>query len=219
MTVTAVVPLPAGYAERRDAIFAPIAGLSPLLRVVRALGEAGDVVVAAAGPLVALAGEALVGQKFCGVRVVEAEAPGDRVQCVAAGLRAVDTDGHVVVHDIGWPMVGADTLKRIVATLLDGSVAVMPVLPVTDSVKAVDARGVVTATEERSLLRTVQYPRGFAADVLALLVRQAGSGSFDELEAALTAGIPLTVIDGDDEALSVELPRDAGYLAAVIAGR
>ena len=116
-------------------------------------------------------------------------------------------------------MVGTDTLKQIVATLHDGSVAVLPVLPVTDSVKAVDARGVVTATEERSALRTVQYPRGFAADVLAMLVRQADSGSFDELEAALTAGTPLTLIDGDDEALSVELPRDADYLAAVIAGR
>ncbi len=219
MTVTAVVPLPVGYAERRDAVFAPVAGLSALVRVVRALGEVGVVVVAAARPLAALAREALVGQRLSGVRVVEAEAPGDRVQCVAAGLRAVDTNGHVVVHDIEWPMVGTDTLKQIVATLHDGSVAVLPVLPVTDSVKAVDARGVVTATEERSALRTVQYPRGFAADVLAMLVRQADSGSFDELEAALTAGTPLTLIDGDDEALSVELPRDADYLAAVIAGR
>ncbi|MGB3352364.1 MAG: 2-C-methyl-D-erythritol 4-phosphate cytidylyltransferase [Mycobacterium sp.] len=217
--MTAVVPLPVEYAERRDAVFVPVAGLSPLVRVVQALVEVGDVVVAASRPVAALAVEVLVGQDLSGVRVVEAEAPGDRARCVAAGLRAVDTNGHVVLHDIAWPMVGADTLKEIVARLQDGSVAVMPVLPVTDSVKAVDALGVVTATEERSLLRTVQYPRGFAADVLAMLVRPADTGSFDELEAALTAGIPLTLIDGDDEALSVELPGDADYLAAVIAGR
>ena len=65
----------------------------------------------------------------------------------------------------------------------------------------------------------MQYPRGFTADVLAQLVHRHRSGPFDELEAALSAGIPVTLIEGDDEALRVELPRDAGYLAALIATR
>ncbi|MDZ4233051.1 MAG: 2-C-methyl-D-erythritol 4-phosphate cytidylyltransferase, partial [Dietzia sp.] len=145
--------------------------------------------------------------------------PGDRAQCVAAGLRALSDGDHVVVHDVEWPMVGADMLNRIIVALNEGVAAVMPVRPVTDSVKAIDADGVVTATEERSLLRTVQYPRGFRADVLATLVRHSNSGSFDELEAALSAGTSLTLIEGDDESLCVELPRDTDYLAAVIADR
>ncbi|MGZ8802668.1 MAG: IspD/TarI family cytidylyltransferase [Mycobacterium sp.] len=219
MSVTAILPVPIRFAERRDAVFASVAGLSPLVRVIRAFERSGDVIVAVAEPLADAVREALVGQSFSAVRVVVAESPGERAQCVAAGLRAVTDGGHVMVHDIEWPIVGTDTLHRIVATLDEGAVAVMPARPVTDSVKAVGKDGVLTATLERSQLRTVQYPRGFDSEVLAQLVQRAETGPFDELEVALSAGTPVTLIEGDDEALNVELPRDADYLAALIAGR
>jgi len=219
VVVTAIVPVPARFAERREAVFASVAGLTPLVRVVLALAEAGDVVVAAAEPLADAVRETFVGKHFSAVRVVVSESPGERVQCVGAGLRALADGAHVVVHNIEWPMVGAGVLKRIVTTLDEGAVAVMPARPVTDSVKAVSPDGVVTGTLDRTRLRAVHYPRGFDAEVLALLVQRCESGSFDEFEAALSAGTPVTLIQGDDEALSVELPRDAGYLAALIEGR
>lgn len=219
MSVTAVLPVPARFDERRDAVFTSVAGTSPLVRVVRALGDVGDVVVAVAGPLFDAVREALAGDQYSTVRVVAAESPGERVECVAAGLRGLVDGNDVVVHDIEWPIVGVGTLDRIVAALRDGAVAVMPTRPVTDSIKVIGADGVLTATLDRSQLRTAQYPRGFDADVLALLVKRNGSGTFDELEAALSAGTPLTLVEGDDEALSVELPRDTDYLAALIEGR
>jgi len=217
--VTAVLPVPARFDERRDAVFASVAGTSPLVRVVRALGDVGDVVVAVAGPLFDAVREALAGEQHSTVRVVAAQSPGERVQCVAAGLRGLVDGDDVVLHDIDWPMVGAGTLDRIVATLRDGAVAVMPAGPVTDSVKVIGADGLLTASLDRSQLRTVQYPRGFDVEVLALLVKRSRSGRFDELEEVLSAGTPLTLIDGDDEALSVELPCDTDYLAALIEGR
>jgi 2-C-methyl-D-erythritol 4-phosphate cytidylyltransferase len=134
-------------------------------------------------------------------------------------LRALADGAHVVVHDLEWPIVGVGVLNRIVTTLHGGAVAVMPTRPVTDSVKAVGPGGVVTRTLDRTRLRAVHYPRGFDAEVLARLVERSGSGSFDELEAALSAGTPVTFVEGDDEALSVELPRDSDYLAALIEGR
>jgi len=219
VSVTAVLPVPARFDERRDAVFTSVAGTSPLVRVVRALGDVGDVVVAVAGPLFDAVREALAGDQYSTVRVVAAESPGERVECVAAGLRGLVDGNDVVVHDIEWPIVGVGTLDRIVAALRDGAVAVMPTRPVTDSIKVIGADGVLTATLDRSQLRTAQYPRGFDADVLALLVKRNGSGTFDELEAALSAGTPLTLVEGDDEALSVELPRDTDYLAALIEGR
>ncbi len=219
MTVTAILPVPVRFAGRRDAVFAPVAGMSPLVRIVRALEIRCDVVIATAEPLADAVHETLVGQKFSRVRVVVSELPGERAQCVAAGLQGIASGEHVVVHDIQWPIVGAGTLESIVAALRGGAVAVMPASPVTDSVKVIGASGVLTSTLDRSRLRTVQYPRGFDADVLALLVTQNGSGKFDELESVLSAGTPLTLIAGDEEALSVELPRDADYLAALIEGR
>lgn len=219
MTVTAIVPVPARFALRPEALLAPVAGLSPLVRVVKALAATCDVVVAAAEPIIASVRESLAEEGVSSLQVVLADPPGERAQCVAAGLRDVAGGSPVVVHDVEWPLVGAGTVERIVASLQAGAVAVMPARPVTDSIKAVDAAGVVRATLDRAPLRTVQYPRGFDSGVLAQLVAHGASGAFDELEVALSTGTPVTLIDGDDDALSVELPRDAAYLAALIEGR
>lgn len=219
MAVTAILPVPIGFAGRRDAVFASVAGVSPLARVVRVLEQQCDVVVASAAPLAGAVREALAGQNFSRLPVVVSAPSGERVACLAAGLRGLAEGDEVVVHDIGWPIVGVGTLGHIIASLRSGAVAVMPASPVTDSVKAIDTGGLLTATLDRSQLRTVQYPRGFAADVLAKLVKRSGSDTFDELEAVLSTGTPLTFIEGDDEALSVDLPRDADYLAALITGR
>ncbi|MCH9668638.1 MAG: 2-C-methyl-D-erythritol 4-phosphate cytidylyltransferase [Actinomycetia bacterium] len=219
MAVTAILPVPVGFAERRDAVFGSVAGMSPLVRIVRALETRCDVVIATTGALADDVREDLVGQGVSRVRVVVSELPGERAQCVAAGLRQIAGGGHVLVHDIQWPILGGDTLDRIVAALRGGAVAVMLASPVTDSVKAVAAGGWLTSTLDRSQLCTVQYPRGFEAEALALLVKQDGTGRFDELESVLAHGTPLTLIAGDTEAVSVELPRDADYLAALIEGR
>jgi 2-C-methyl-D-erythritol 4-phosphate cytidylyltransferase len=95
----------------------------------------------------------------------------------------------------------------------------MPVLAVTDSVKAVDARGSVTGTLDRSTLRAVQYPRGFTADQLSQLLAGRTSDEFDELDAALHIGTPITLVDGDSDAFVVELPRDAAFVEAILACR
>ncbi|MCH9710757.1 MAG: 2-C-methyl-D-erythritol 4-phosphate cytidylyltransferase [Actinomycetia bacterium] len=219
MMVRAILPVPVGFAERRDAVFTSVAGISPLARVVRALGSRCDVVVAVAGPLFDAVREVLGAEQYSMVRVVLAEPPGERAQCLAAGLQGLAGGAGAVVHDLAWPLVGAATVDRIVATLRSGAVAVMPAGAVTDSVKVVSAEGLLTGTLDRSQLRRVQFPRGFDADLLAGLVKRSESGPFDELEAVLSAGTPLTLIDCDEEALGVELPRDADYLAAVIEGR
>lgn len=219
MTVTAILPVPVGFAERRAAVFASVAGMSPLVRILRTLESRCDVVIATAGALADAVGEALAGQGFARTRVVVSESPGERSQCVAAGLRGIASGDHVVVHDIEWPIVGVETLDRIVAALHEGAAAVMPASPVTDSVKAIGVAGLLTSTLDRSKLRTVQYPRGFDAEVLSLLVKQNTSATFDELESALSAGTRLTLLAGDEDALSVELPRDADYLAALIESR
>jgi 2-C-methyl-D-erythritol 4-phosphate cytidylyltransferase len=86
-------------------------------------------------------------------------------------------------------------------------------------VKAVDARGSVTETLDRSTLRSVQYPRGFTVDQLSQLLAQRTSDEFDELDESLRFGTPIAVVDGDADAFIVELPRDAAFVEAIIACR
>jgi 2-C-methyl-D-erythritol 4-phosphate cytidylyltransferase len=95
----------------------------------------------------------------------------------------------------------------------------MPALAVTDSVKAVDESGSVTGTLDRSMLRAVQYPRGFTADQLSQLLAGRTSDEFDELDESLCTGTPITIVDGDSDAFAVELPRDAAFVEAIIACR
>jgi 2-C-methyl-D-erythritol 4-phosphate cytidylyltransferase len=219
--VTAILPVPETFVQRRDAVLAPVGGQSPLARIVAMLTSVADVVVCAAEPFVDELRNVLAAQDIPSVRVVAADAPGMRSQCIAVGLRACadGPHGRVLLHDIAWPLVDPATLERVVTALRDGATAALPFCPVTDSIKAVDARGAVTATVDRAPLRTVQYPRGFDAAVLAHLISGSAPDAFDELEVILAEGVPITLVEGDNDTTSVELPRDADYLAAIIEGR
>ena len=95
----------------------------------------------------------------------------------------------------------------------------MPALAVTDSIKAADAHGAVTGTLDRSALRAVQFPRGFAVDQLAGLLAHRAADEFDELTAALGTAASITVVDGDPDAFRADLPQDAEFVEAIIASR
>ncbi len=217
MTVTAILPLPASLAERPEAVLTPLAGRSPLIQIVGALSEVASVVIAAAPALVVPTRELLAADGFSSVPVLTADPPGERAQCLAAALATSPPGAHVLVHDIGWPLVDAATARRVLSALRDGAAVVAPARPVTDSIKSVDRDGVVTATLDRSELQVLQYPRGFDAQVLTRSL--AARADDDELNAALRSGVRVDLVDGDAGALGVELPRDTEFLTAVIEDR
>jgi 2-C-methyl-D-erythritol 4-phosphate cytidylyltransferase len=224
--LSAIVPLPIVVADNRTAVFAPLAGDAPLVRILRAMlgavPEPAAVVVAAAEPLLEDVRESLAAHDLS-VGVAVADGSGLRAQCLVAGLKYLESESvsprQVLIHDIGRPLASTELLDRVIAGLREGSPVVMPALPLTDSVKAVDARGSVIGTLDRSLLRAVQYPRGFAADQLGRLLAGRASDEFDELEEAIRAGVPIAVVEGDPDAFVVELPSDAPLVEAIIAGR
>ncbi|MDO3398930.1 2-C-methyl-D-erythritol 4-phosphate cytidylyltransferase [Mycolicibacterium neoaurum] len=136
--------------------------------------------------------------------ILPVDASATRADCLAlAGVRAGRRGAtHVLLADHRHPLMAADMIDRVVSALADGAELVVPVLPVTDTVKTVDAGGTITATVDRSTLRLLQYPRGMRADRLPV----------ESLAGAVT-------VDGDADAVSVELPADAALLEAVIACR
>ena len=214
--LAAIVPLPATFAD--NAAFAPLAGEPPLARVAGTM--LGAAVVAVAEPHIDAVRESLAAHGLSDVGVAVAEDPGSRAQCLAAGLQFLkDAPRHVLIHDLRRPLAPASLRDRVISALQAGSPVVMPVLAVTDSVKAVDARGFLTGTLDRSTLRTVQYPRGFAADQLSQLLAGRTSDEFDELDESLRTGTRITFVDGDSDAFVIELPRDAAFVEAIIACR
>jgi 2-C-methyl-D-erythritol 4-phosphate cytidylyltransferase/2-C-methyl-D-erythritol 2,4-cyclodiphosphate synthase len=122
-----------------------------------------------------------------------------RAESVLCGLAAVpDRFEFVLVHDAARPWVDAPLVLRVMeATCRVG--AALPTLRVADTVKSVNAKGIVRETLDREALRLAQTPQGARREILV-----------DALRAALVAGRQPT-----DEAAALE---QAGHDVAVVEG-
>lgn len=132
----------------------------------------------------------------------------ERTHSVAAGLAALRADVDVVlVHDAARCLAPASLFDRLVAAVREGADAVVPGLPVTDTIKQVDADGVVIATPERSSLRAVQTPQGFRRTMLTQ-AHASGAEATDDAALVERAGGRVVVIDGDALAFKVTTADD-----------
>lgn len=142
----------------------------------------------------------------------------ERTDSVRLALQAVGEPDFVLVHDAARALTPADLIRRVVGALRDGLRAVIPALPVTDTVKAVDANGVVLGTPERAGLRAVQTPQGFETALLRRAYGQANAASATD-DAALveTLGVPVHTVAGDPLAFKITTPLDLRLARAVLA--
>jgi 2-C-methyl-D-erythritol 4-phosphate cytidylyltransferase/2-C-methyl-D-erythritol 2,4-cyclodiphosphate synthase len=121
---------------------------------------------------------------------------------VRAGLEALERSAPqiVLVHDAARPFVSDAIVSRAIAAAAAHGAAI-PALPVTDTVKLVDAQGLVTATLDRAHLRTVQTPQAFAYPALLDAHRRAAAAGREDFsdDAALAewAGLRVAVFDGE----------------------
>lgn len=148
------------------------------------------------------------------VRVVVGGA--ERTDSVRAGLAAAAEAGHILVHDAARALTPPDLIARVVAELRAGYPAVVPALPVVDTVKSVDHAGTVTGTPDRATLRTVQTPQGFAAELLRTAYATSGTAT-DDAGLVEQLGVPVRTIPGDPLAFKITTPLDLRLADAVLA--
>jgi len=220
MTVTrtvAVVPA-AGSGERLGAgiakAFVGLGGTNILECAVDGLlasGVVDHVVVAVPADRVDQT-EALLG----GRAGVVAGGP-ERHDTVRLALDAAGDPEFILVHDAARPLTPVDLIRRVVDALRDGMRAVIPVLPVADTIKAVDANGVVLGTPERAGLRAVQTPQGFEAELLRRAYRRAGSFAVtDDASLVENLGTPVHTVAGDPLAFKITTALDLQLAQAVL---
>ncbi|GAA2678412.1 2-C-methyl-D-erythritol 4-phosphate cytidylyltransferase [Streptomyces aculeolatus] len=152
-----------------------------------------------------------------------------RQDSVRLGLAALPDDvGVVLVHDAARPLVPVDTVEAVAEAVRAGAPAVVPALPVTDTVKQVVPGGEpgspepVVATPERAALRAVQTPQGFDRRVLAEAhekVPAAGDGATDDAGMVERLGVEVVLVPGHEEAFKVTRPLDMVLAEAVLARR
>jgi 2-C-methyl-D-erythritol 4-phosphate cytidylyltransferase len=139
-----------------------------------------------------------------------------RADSVRAGLAAVPEDAAIiVVHDAARPLAGADLFAAVVAAAeVDGTDGVIPVLPVSDTLKRT-SKGVVLSTVDRDGLVTVQTPQAFDARALRAAHRSGGDATDDAglLEAV---GATVRTVPGDPRNLKITRPEDLDLAEALM---
>ena len=139
---------------------------------------------------------------------------------LAAALAAVPQADVVIVHDAARALTPPEVTQRVVAAVRAGHEAVVPALPVTDTVKEVEAGEAgepepVVGTPRRDRLRAVQTPQGFSTPALVAAHRAGAERAGDEtLAASDDAGLveacggSVVVVAGDERAMKVTTPMD-----------
>lgn len=160
-------------------------------------------------------------------RAVLADA-GDRVRVVTGGAERSDSVRHaldaasyadvVLVHDAARCLAPSGVIRAVVDAVLAGHPAVVPVLPVADTIKQVDPDGRVVSTVDRATLRVVQTPQGFTADLLRRAHRTVGELVTDDAGLVERMGETVFTVPGHPHAFKITTPFDLAVAEALVAG-
>ncbi|MGC4804081.1 2-C-methyl-D-erythritol 4-phosphate cytidylyltransferase [Micromonospora sp. DT233] len=195
-----------------------LAGEPLLVHAVRRIAAAGSVhtIVVAAPP-----GEvAAVRQLLAPVATVLVVPGGaERQASVAAALAAVPPGPEIVlVHDAARALTPPELVESVADAVRSGHDAVIPVLPLVDTIKEVGPGEVVLGTVDRSALRAVQTPQGFRRSVLTAAHAAAGDPLTDDAGLVEKQGVPVVCVPGSEYALKVTRPFDLALAEHLLAG-
>lgn len=221
----------------RIAVVAPADRIEEFEGILQAvpIGRAADSLGGAAGPAKGVAdglGQAASIEGAAGRIEVDVVGGGrTRQESVARGLdRVFEAYGPaassdcVLIHDAARPLVPGAVIRRVVDALAAGHPAVVPALPVADTIKRVEriADGEagadlerVVETHDRTLLRAMQTPQGFHLDAVLRAHRDFAEKGEEEASAAPddaalveAAGLPVVLVRGSERSMKITRPID-----------
>lgn len=141
----------------------------------------------------------------------------ERGDSVWNGLSALSARAAtVLIHDAARPLVTRAVIDRVLEAARDG--AVIPAVPVTDTVKEADERGFVRTTPDRARLRLAQTPQGFPLALILDAHRRAraeGWTATDDAALCERLGIPVRIVEGEPTNLKVTRPEDLAVAEAM----
>lgn len=242
MTVSAIIA-GAGSGTRLGAnmpkALVKLAGEELIVHAVRSMNEAGidDVIVTVPGDAKVEFESVLAG---AGLTARCTEGGLTRQDSVARGLALVESN-YVLVHDAARALTPVEQIQRVVGALKTGYRAVVPAMPVTDTIKRVRAKDpfeevaanvrsgpsveYVKKTVNRERLRAVQTPQGFDVELLRnahnegkKLSANEASSAPDDAALVEKLGVNVVFVPGMQEAMKITTPFDL-EVAELIAAR
>jgi len=199
--------------------FVPLEGRPLLWHCVRGLLASGciHVVVVAVGAQLHDRARAVLAEAGEQVRIVTGGA--HRSDSVRAALHGVPDADVVVVHDAARCLTPVSVIRTVVQAVLAGTPAVVPVLAVVDTIKQVDADGCVVRTVDRSALRAVQTPQGFAADLLRRAHQAPSALATDDAGLVEALGVPVVTVPGHPDAFKITTAFDLAVAQMLTSAR
>ncbi len=221
-TVVAVVPA-AGRGERlgggQPKALREIGGTTMLEHAVASLLAAPSVglVVVAAPPADVERIQGLLGGG-CSV-VAGGSTRSHSVRLALAALPAGGSLDVVLVHDAARPFVPVSVIEAVVAAVRGGHDAVVPVVPLPDTVKRVAPDGRIQETVPRGDLYGAQTPQGFRPAVLRAAHAHDQPDATDDAVLIERQGTAVWTVPGSELAFKVTTPVDLERAQALLAGR
>ena len=132
-----------------------------------------------------------------------------RAESVRCGIRALRAqmsgwlEGSIaVVHDAARPLATQEIFQQVIAAVKGGADAAVPVTEVTDTI-----RHTATGPVDRSLLRAVQTPQAFKAEMLEAAHAESPEAT-DDATLVEAIGGKVVLIEGDPGNIKITRPRD-----------
>jgi 2-C-methyl-D-erythritol 4-phosphate cytidylyltransferase len=216
--VAAIIPA-AGSGVRLGAdipkAFLALGGLSLLTRSALAMSAVADVLIIAAPADSLDEASNQVAQVDAEIHIVTGGE--HRQESVANALRMVPEDVSIVlVHDAARPLVPIEVTQNVVAAIRGGAKAVIPVLPLVDTIKRVNNQGIAIETVDRNQLRRVQTPQGFDRATLDLAYQNPEVVATDDAGLMDALGIPVVTVAGDERSLKITTMSDVQHALSLL---
>lgn len=142
-----------------------------------------------------------------------------RQDSVANGIAVLPRGPSIVlVHDAARPFADGPLIDRVIAVAELGAVAV-PAVPLAETVKEIDAAGLVVRTVPRERMVAVQTPQGFPRTTLET-AHQRGRGeppATDDAALCERLGTAVRVVEGSARNLKVTTLEDFALAEALAA--
>lgn len=201
--------------------YVELGGRTLLERSVAAVAGVADATVVVVSPEMEGAARTIL----AGRDVTFAHGGAERADSIRSALSSIKLDdARVIIHDAARALTPPAMIARVTQALAAGAEAVVPVVPVADTIKVV-AGGVVQSTPDRSQLRAVQTPQGFDLRKLreantayfALPPSERGFEATDDASLMEWYGAAVRVVDGDPLAFKITTPLDLRLARSIVA--
>ncbi len=145
-----------------------------------------------------------------------------RTESALAGVSAARHDAELIaIHDGARPLVSQELITKVITAARDHRSAV-PAIASTDTLKAVDEKGMVAGTVDRASTVRVQTPQVFDADLIKgalTLAAEKGIPLTDDCSAMELMGVRTFVVEGEPENIKITTPDDMLLARAIVEDR